>query len=169
MGEISNSPLDFQYPELVSKIDDILKSTQVHGKHVVFEISEPVMMTDIPHALERMHQLRVLGCRLFMDNFGTSYASLTYLKKFPVDVLKIDKSFVQDIGIDNEHEVIIHSILSLAHSLGIQCVGDGIEGQAQMKFLRLLGCDYFQGTLFSEPVVGERVDALLEFGWQQRF
>ena len=136
---------------------------------MVFEVSEPVMMTDIPNALARMYQLKVLGCRLFMDDFGTSYASLTYLKKFPVDVLKIDKGFIQDIGIDTEHEIIIHSILSLAHSLGIQCVADGIEARAQMKFLRLLGCDYFQGTLFSEPVLGEHVDELLKYGWQQRF
>ncbi|WP_010363614.1 EAL domain-containing protein [Pseudoalteromonas citrea] len=166
---INLSPYDFQYPELVSKIDSTLKRAQVQGKYVVFEVSEPVMMTDIPNALARMYQLRVLGCRLFMDDFGTSYASLTYLKQFPVDVLKIDKGFIQDIGIDTEHEIIIHSILSLAHNLGIQCVADGIEEAAQMKFLRLLGCDYFQGSLFSEPVLGEQVEDLLKHGWQQRF
>ncbi|MBQ4861650.1 EAL domain-containing protein [Pseudoalteromonas sp. MMG013] len=166
---VNLSPLDFQYPELISKIGDTLKRTQVDGKHVVFEISEPVMMTDIPHALERMYQLKVLGCRLFMDDFGTSYASLTYLKKLPVDVLKIDKGFIQDIGVDNEHEVIIHSILSLAHSLGIQCIADGIENKTQMKFLRLLGCDYFQGSHFSEPILGEKIADLLTLTWQHRF
>jgi PAS domain S-box-containing protein len=166
---VNLSPYDFHYPDLVSKIESILKRAQVQSKYVVFEVSEPVMMTDIPNALARMHQLKVLGCRLFMDDFGTSYASLTYLKKFPVDVLKIDKGFIQDIGIDNEHEIIIHSILSLAHSLGIQCVADGIELRAQMKFLRLLGCDYFQGALFSDPVIGEQVNDLLKYSWQQHF
>jgi len=107
-----------------------------------------------------MEMLKKLGCKLYMDDFGTGYASLTYLKRFPIDVLKIDRSFVQDIGVDSDDEAIIQSTLTLAHSLGKECVAEGIENKQQ--FLKQLGCKHFQGYLFSKPVPKEAVPALIQ-------
>ncbi|WP_105169051.1 EAL domain-containing protein [Pseudoalteromonas sp. T1lg23B] len=166
---INLSALDFQNAHLVEQIKVILQRTKVQGRYIAFEITESVMMSDIRHVIDVMYQLKSLGCRLFMDDFGTGYASLTYLKQFPVDVLKIDHSFVSDIGIDNEHEVIIHASLSLAHSLGMQCIANGISTQEQLRFLRMLGCDHFQGPLFCDVQSGEQVAALLEKTWQPVF
>ena len=104
-----------------------------------------------------------------MDDFGTGYASLTYLKRFPIDVLKIDRSFVQDIGIDSDDEAIIESTLTLAHSLGKECVAEGVESQQQLLFLTALGCKHFQGYLFSKPVPREDVPALIVRDWQDIF
>ncbi|CAH9055843.1 hypothetical protein PSECIP111951_01326 [Pseudoalteromonas holothuriae] len=163
------SAADFKNSNLLNQIKDILSRTGVAGRFIAFEITESVMMSDISHVLEIMYQLKVLGCRLFMDDFGTGYASLTYLKQFPIDVLKIDRSFVAEIGVDNEHEVIVHASLSLAHSLGMQCIAEGLTTPAQLRFLRMLGCDYFQGTLFCSPQSGEQVAALLEKNWQPSF
>ncbi|NOU52613.1 EAL domain-containing protein [Pseudoalteromonas sp. JBTF-M23] len=163
------SALDFQNPQLISQIRSVLTRTGVTGRYVAFEITESIMMSDIPCVIETMYQLKVLGCRLFMDDFGTGYASLTYLKQFPIDVLKIDRSFVADIGIDNEHEVIVHASLSLAHSLGMQCIAEGITTPEQLRFLRMLGCDYFQGPLFCEPQLGEHINELCEKNWQPVF
>ncbi|BBN82459.1 diguanylate cyclase [Pseudoalteromonas sp. A25] len=161
--------LDFQNAELISQIESVLTRTGVAGRHVAFEITESIMMSDIPRVIEKMYQLKLLGCRLFMDDFGTGYASLTYLKQFPIDVLKIDRSFVVDIGVDSEHEVIVHASLSLAHSLGMQCIAEGITTAEQLRFLRMLGCDYFQGALFCEPQLGEHVSELCEKNWQAVF
>ena len=105
----------------------------------MFEITESVMMHDSDKAQQSMEKLKALGCRIYMDDFGTGYASLTYLKRFPVDVLKIDKSFVNDIGIDKGDEAIINSTLTLAKSLGKECVAEGVENRTQLQFLRSLG------------------------------
>jgi len=104
-----------------------------------------------------------------MDDFGTGYASLTYLKRFPIDVLKIDRSFVQDIGVDSDDEAIIRSTLALAHSLGKECVAEGVESSHQLTFLKALGCKHFQGYLFSRPVSSEDVPALITRNWDDIF
>ena len=133
---------------------------------MVFEITESVLMNDSDDALKSMIRLKDIGCRLYMDDFGTGYASLTYLKRFPIDVLKIDRSFVTDIGIDNGDEAIIESTMTLAKSLGKKCVAEGVETKQQLDFLRALGCNMFQGYLFSKPIPGDDVMALLEKDWR---
>jgi len=122
-------------------------------------------MDDSAYALNSMARLKQLGCRLYMDDFGTGYASFTYLKRFPIDVLKIDRSFVTDIGVDNGDEAIIESTLTLAKSLGKECVAEGVETKQQLTFLRALGCNMFQGYLFSKPIPGDDVTALLAKDW----
>jgi len=116
-----------------------------------------------------MEKLKQLGCRIYMDDFGTGYASLTYLKRFPVDVLKIDKSFVNDIGVDKGDEAIINSTLTLAKSLGKECVAEGVETIQQLRFLQAKDCEYFQGYLFSKPVPGDAIGPLLDKSWHQEF
>ncbi|MGO2372219.1 MAG: EAL domain-containing protein [Pseudoalteromonas prydzensis] len=163
---INLSALDFEYKSLVEEIRSALVYADVSASSVVFEITESVLMHDSSQALASMSKLKTLGCRLYMDDFGTGYASLTYLKRFPIDVLKIDRSFVTDIGIDSDDEAIIQSTLALAKSLGKECVAEGVETKQQLAFLRNLGCNLFQGYLFSKPIPGDDVSALLHKDWQ---
>ena len=163
---INLSALDFEYKNLVDEIRSALINADVSASSVVFEITESVLMHDSPQALNSMSKLKQLGCRLYMDDFGTGYASLTYLKRFPIDVLKIDRSFVTDIGIDSDDEAIIQSTLALAKSLGKECVAEGVETKQQLTFLRNLGCNLFQGFLLRKPVPGDDVSALLNKDWQ---
>ncbi|TMN72051.1 hypothetical protein CWB85_08645 [Pseudoalteromonas sp. S1727] len=166
---INLSALDFEYKSLVEEIRTALVSADVSASSVVFEITESVLMHDSSQALASMSKLKQLGCRLYMDDFGTGYASLTYLKRFPIDVLKIDRSFVTDIGIDSDDEAIIESTLALAKSLGKECVAEGVETAQQLTFLRNLGCNLFQGYLFSKPIPGDDVSALLSKDWRSLF
>jgi diguanylate cyclase (GGDEF)-like protein len=166
---INLSALDFEYEELVTDIHKALNHANVPSEAIVFEITESILMRDSKHALHSMEMLKKLGCKLYMDDFGTGYASLTYLKRFPIDVLKIDRSFVQDIGVDSDDEAIIQSTLTLAHSLGKECVAEGIENKQQLQFLKQLGCKHFQGYLFSKPVPKEAVPALIKQDWGNIF
>lgn len=164
---INLSALDFECNDLVAEIEALLVNAQILPQAVVFEITESVIMHNSKHALKSMLKLKSLGCRLYMDDFGTDYASLTYLKRFPIDVLKIDRSLVSDIG--NDDEAIIKSILVLAQSLGLECVAEGVENTSQVAFLNDLGCRGYQGGLFSKPVPGDDVSLLLSKPWGNIF
>ncbi|KAA1150306.1 EAL domain-containing protein [Pseudoalteromonas fuliginea] len=166
---INLSALDFEFIELVPEIRKALSNANIPSDAIVFEITESILMRDSKQALHSMEMLKSLGCKLYMDDFGTGYASLTYLKRFPIDVLKIDKSFVQDIGIDSDDEAIIQSILALAHSLGKECVAEGVESSHQLAFLKERGCRHFQGYLFSKPVPNNEVLPLINRDWSDMF
>jgi len=166
---VNLSAKDFENNQLFSRISSLISEFKIAPKHLVFEITETVLMHDSVKALECMKQLKSLGCRIYLDDFGTGYSSLTYLKNFPIDVLKIDQSFVKDIGIDANDETIINSTLALAHSLGKECVAEGVETLEQVKFLEMLGCSYLQGFLFSKPVPSEQVGELLTKDWGSEF
>lgn len=166
---INLSALDFEFTELVPEIKKALSRAKVPSEAIVFEITESVLMRDSQSALNNMEMLKKLGCKIYMDDFGTGYASLTYLKRFPIDVLKIDRSFVQNIGIDCDDEAIIKSTLTLAHSLGKECVAEGVESSHQLSFLTVLECKHFQGYLFSRPVPGNEAFALINRDWRDVF
>jgi EAL domain-containing protein (putative c-di-GMP-specific phosphodiesterase class I) len=119
-------------------------------------------MTDVEHAIGILRELKDLGVHLSIDDFGTGYSSLSYLKKFPIDVLKIDKSFVRDITLDADDAAITVSIISLAHSLKLHVIAEGVETEEQLSYLRQHGCDEMQGYLFSPPVPAERFAELLQ-------
>lgn len=166
---VNLSAKDFENPQLFSCISSLINEYDIKPKHLVFEITETVLMHDSEKALECMQQLKSFGCKIYLDDFGTGYSSLTYLKKFPIDVLKIDQSFVKDIGVDTNDETIINSTLAMAHSLGKECVAEGVENFEQVQFLEMLGCSYLQGFLFSKPVPSEGVVALLSKDWGKEF
>lgn len=166
---INLSAFDFESTHLVENIHQALTLSHVPASAVVFEITESVMMRDSEKAQLSMNKLKALGCKIYMDDFGTGYASLTYLKRFPVDVLKIDKSFVHDIGVDKDDEAIINSTLTLAKSLGKECVAEGVENTTQLRFLHARGCEYLQGYLFSKAVPGDEVSPLLNAQWHAEF
>jgi EAL domain-containing protein (putative c-di-GMP-specific phosphodiesterase class I) len=115
------------------------------------EVTESAAMSDPEHSFETLRALRNLGVQLAIDDFGTGYSSLSYLKHLPVQILKIDRSFVQDIESDENDASICASILALAHSQGLKVVAEGVETAAQREFLSVHACEYLQGYLFGKP------------------
>ena len=135
----------------------ILARTGIEPARVLLEITESVLL-DAEVIGHRLHQLRALGVRLAIDDFGTGYSSLSYLTRLPVDVVKIDRSFVERLGGPAEDEVLVRAVVQLARSLGLRSVGEGVETASQLERLRSLGCDAGQGFLFGRPQVEPRFD-----------
>ena len=141
----------------VTTVAAILARTDLDPARLLLEITESVLL-DADEIGHRLHQLRALGVRLAIDDFGTGYSSLSYLTRLPVDVVKIDRSFVERLGGPVEDELLVRSVVQLARSLGLRSVGEGVETAAQMERLRALGCDAGQGFLFGHPQVEPRFD-----------
>jgi EAL domain-containing protein (putative c-di-GMP-specific phosphodiesterase class I) len=113
-------------------------------------------MENAENNLQALHRLHTLGVRLTIDDFGTGYSSLAYLKRFPVDVVKIDQSFVRDVPHDLDDVAIVKSIIALAHSLRLEVVAEGVENESQLAFLRGNSCDLMQGYYFGKPMAAEQ-------------
>ncbi len=158
---VNLSTRQFQDPALVETIAQVLERTNLAPDRLQLEITESVMMEDIHAGIAMLHQLRDLGVQIAIDDFGTGYSSLTYLRHFPVDVLKIDKSFVERITDDPKDSAIVSAITVLAQTLGMRVVAEGIETADQLAHLRALGCDRGQGFLFSPPRPRDAVAGLL--------
>jgi Amt family ammonium transporter len=137
--------------DLVSVVANILAHTGLAPATLVLEITESVLMRDATHTITVLQALKNLGVGLSVDDFGTGYSSLAYLKKFPVDILKIDKSFVDGLGTDDDDSAIVAATITLAHSLGLSTVAEGTETALQVDTLTGLGCDKAQGYLFCRP------------------
>src|SRR5664280_943490 len=150
-------------PLLVANIRTALALTGVQPLQLVLEVTESVLMENPEQAASALTELRALGIRIAVDDFGTGFSSLSYLQRFPVDVLKIDKSFVDPL---NESEpassALVTSIIGLAHSLNLEVVAEGIEREDQFERLIELGCDYGQGYLMARPLDREKSEALVE-------
>jgi EAL domain-containing protein (putative c-di-GMP-specific phosphodiesterase class I) len=168
---VNLSARQFQQPQLVDDIVGILNATGLDAHHLKLEITESVLMDDADASLKTMQTLKRLGIRLAIDDFGTGYSSLSYLQRFPVDTLKIDRSFVKTLGRDPQSRAIVQSVMVLAKTLGLHVTGEGIETPAQEADLKSLGCDQGQGFLFSRPVPADTLEALLSgrgFGQTER-
>lgn len=130
------------------------------------EITESVIMADPARAREVLCNLNQMGIRLSIDDFGTGYSSLGYLRKLPVHSIKIDRSFVMDMVVNEDDEVIVHSIIDLAHNLGLKVIAEGVESQEVLNRLTLLGCDLAQGYYMSRPLpVPELTQWLTQSAW----
>jgi EAL domain-containing protein (putative c-di-GMP-specific phosphodiesterase class I) len=116
-------------------------------------------MADVKAASVALRELRSVGLHLSVDDFGTGYSSLTYLKRFPVEAIKIDRSFINGLGIDNEDSTIVEAVINLGHSLGLAVVAEGVETPLQLARLRELGCERGQGFLFGRPRPAEIIEA----------
>jgi len=125
------------------------------------ELTESQLLDDIDNAISISRQLRALGVKLAIDDFGTGYSSLSYLKRFPVDFVKIDRSFISELEQFGDDAAIVRAIIAMVHSLELQVVAEGVETQAQLDFLSEQGCDEIQGYLISRPVPAEQFAALL--------
>ena len=146
-------------PDLVENIRDILDETHVDAKHLKLEITESAVMENAEMAARLLKRLKALGVQLSIDDFGTGYSSLSYLHRFPVNTLKIDRSFVGRIGEAAENIEIVRTVISLAENMGMEVVAEGIETLSQLTQLRKLKCQYGQGYLFSRPVDAESVSS----------
>ena len=149
---VNLSARQFTDPDIVSIVAEALARADIPPTSLSLEITESVLMEEVEATAETLRALKNLGVGLSIDDFGTGYSSLSYLKRFPVDTLKIDRSFVDGLGIDPEDHAIVDAVVSLAHALGLKVVGEGVETQAQIQELRRLGCDAAQGYLLGRPV-----------------
>jgi EAL domain-containing protein (putative c-di-GMP-specific phosphodiesterase class I) len=158
---VNLSARQFQHPRLVADIDRALREAGLASQLLKLEITESVAMQDADSTARTLDRLKVLGIKVAIDDFGTGYSSLSYLKRFPVDALKIDRSFVDGLGEDSQDTAIVQSIVALAKSLGVGVTGEGVETATQASELRALGCDRGQGYLFSKPVPAVALGDLL--------
>jgi EAL domain-containing protein (putative c-di-GMP-specific phosphodiesterase class I) len=161
---VNVSGLQIMQPDIVSQVADILARTGVTPSCVALEITESVLMRDAEDILTVLHDLQRLGVQLKVDDFGTGFSSLSYLKRFPVDALKIDQSFVSGLGTDRDDEAIVQAILALGRSLGMRTVAEGIETHQQLAALRAFGGELGQGFLFSRPKPAHQLKLILQRG-----
>jgi EAL domain-containing protein (putative c-di-GMP-specific phosphodiesterase class I) len=126
------------------------------------EITESVAMDDVSYTIRTLESIAARGLRLAIDDFGTGYSSLSQLKKMPVEILKIDRSFVQDIATRPDDAEIVNAVITMAHRLGLKVIAEGVETEAQLAYLREHGCDYAQGFLFSRPLPAAALEARLD-------
>jgi diguanylate cyclase (GGDEF)-like protein len=158
---VNISARQLQQPGLVEEIGAVLRDTRLDPSTLRLEITETVVMHDAPATLAKLEALKALGVQLAIDDFGTGYSSLGYLKRFPVDTLKIDRSFVKGIGGNVEDSAIVRAVITVAKSLNLSVTAEGIETAEQLEHLRALGCDHGQGYFFAKPLTSDRVPALL--------
>jgi len=145
--------------DLVDIVSEALAQSGVPADQLWLEITETALMADVKAASVRLRELRSLGLHLAVDDFGTGYSSLTYLKRFPVEAIKVDRSFVSGLGIDSEDTTIVEAVVKLGHSLGLQVVAEGVETPLQLGRLREIGCERAQGFLFGRPRPADLVEA----------
>ncbi|HUI04039.1 MAG TPA: EAL domain-containing protein [Acidimicrobiales bacterium] len=150
--EVNLSARQIDHPEIVDTVGRILEETGLPPASLTLEITESALMHDAASALRVMRALKDLGVTLAIDDFGTGYSSLSHLQRFPLDILKIDKSFVDELGADRGGEEIVAAVVKLAHALGLQVIAEGVETEQQLAALGRLDCDLAQGYLFSRPV-----------------
>jgi len=147
---------------LVHDIVSSLREAGMRPSQLELEITETVLMENVHANVELLNKLQTAGIRLSIDDFGTGYSSMAYLKRFPIDQVKIDRTFVRDIPGDGDDEAITTAIIAMAHSLGLSVVAEGVETETQLQFLRNAGCDIMQGYYFAEAKPPEQVEVFLK-------
>lgn len=152
---VNVSARQFQDPDFVAHVRDLVELNAIPSGHLKLELTESMVLHQVEESIRKMEALRKLGVRFSLDDFGTCYSSLAYLKRLPLDQIKIDRSFVLDITHDPNDAVIVKAILSLAGSLGLDAIAEGVETGEQRNFLELHGCLAYQGFLYSRPVPAE--------------
>jgi len=157
--EVNLSARQIDDPLIVRTVEGILAQTGLPPEHLTLEITESALMRDAGAALGVLSALKDLGVLLAIDDFGTGYSSLSYLQHFPLDLLKVDRSFVADLGISDEADEIVAAVVKLAHALGLQVVAEGVETSEQLELLRSFDCDLAQGFLFSRPLPASEIVA----------
>lgn len=159
---VNISARQFRTCDLVALVQQVLQTTGLAPGLLELELTETMLMHDVKRVQQVLAGLRGLGVSLAVDDFGTGYSSLSYLKSFPLDALKIDRSFVTDIAQDANDEAIVRAIIALAHSLDLRVVAEGVETREQMQYLLSQGCDELQGYYFSRPQGVEQISQMLQ-------
>ncbi|WP_414516433.1 putative bifunctional diguanylate cyclase/phosphodiesterase [Nostoc sp. PCC 9305] len=164
---VNLSARQFELPNLVEIVSQILEETGLKVSYLELEVTESFLMADMERSVKTLKQLRELGICLALDDFGTGYSSLNYLKRFPVNMLKIDRSFVQDVTSNPDSAAVTNAIIALAKSLRLNITAEGVETQEQLDYLKMLGCDEGQGYYFSCPVPADLIIPMLQKTSQQ--
>jgi len=154
---INISARDLMDAELPVRFASMLEKYDCRPQWIALEITESAIFDDPGHAIENLQLLHSLGCRLAIDDYGTGYSSLAYLRRLPLNELKIDKSFVQRMARDANDELIVRSTIDLAHNMGLKVVAEGVEDETTLDRLRSLGCDLVQGYYLSKPLKSDDV------------
>jgi EAL domain-containing protein (putative c-di-GMP-specific phosphodiesterase class I) len=149
---VNLSARQLQQEDLVQRVANILSQAGISPSLVQLEITEGAVMKNVEHAIAMLRQLGQMGIEIALDDFGTGYSSLTYLKRFPIDAVKIDQSFVRDLEHDASDATIVSTVIAMAENLHLNVIAEGVETEAQLEFLRQRGCVEYQGYLFSRPV-----------------
>jgi EAL domain-containing protein (putative c-di-GMP-specific phosphodiesterase class I) len=158
---VNLSPRQFRHPRLVDDIAQVLADTSLQASGLEVEITEGTAMGDADATVKTLQHLKSIGVRLAIDDFGTGYSSLGYLKRFPIDVLKVDRSFVAGLPSNAGDAAIVRAVVGLSRALGLKAVAEGVETAQQLDELRALGCDQGQGYLFGKPMPSDAAEALL--------
>jgi diguanylate cyclase (GGDEF)-like protein/PAS domain S-box-containing protein len=161
---VNVSARQFRQPDFIDDIREVLERTGASPEHLKLELTESVVLDDIDDTIEKMQALKALGIGFAMDDFGTGYSSLTYLTRLPLDQVKIDQSFVRHLPHRASDAAVVQAIITLAGSLGLGVVAEGVENQVQLDFLTLNGCPIFQGYYFSPPLPLAEFEAFLSDG-----
>lgn len=161
---VNVSPIQLEQKNFLDSLQRLLRSTSGRSDRLDIEITESAVMTEVKKNIPKLKALREMGFQIAIDDFGTGYSSLSYLSRLPVNALKIDRSFIVDMSEHPNNLAIVTAIISLAHSLGLEVVAEGVELEEQAKLLRLLRCDLIQGNLYSPPLPAEQIIPLLKRG-----
>ncbi len=158
---VNISSAQFRIGQLGKRVAEVLEQVQLPPRSLELELTESMLVEDVRTTNDLLRELKALNVRIAVDDFGTGYSSLAYLRRFPLDVLKIDRSFVDGLGKESNDEAIATAIISLSRALGLEVVAEGVETAQQFRFLKEHGCDIIQGYLFSKPLPVEQVDAFV--------
>jgi len=158
---VNLSAREFNQPALLDSIRREMASHGIGPGQLSIELTESVIMSDADQAIELLEQLRQLGLEVAVDDFGTGYSSMNYLRQLPANKLKLDRSFIGELGSSTKNDAIVRAMVGLAHGLGMRVVAEGVEEREQLLCLGELGCDQYQGYLFSKPLPATAIPALL--------
>lgn len=154
---VNLSTRQFRDPHLIETIQNILEESNFKAVNLELEITETTLMEQIDHAVELLDQIKALGISVTIDDFGTGYSSLNYLKRLPIDTLKIDKAFISEIPFDKDDMEISAAVIAMAHKMGIQVVAEGVSTKAHWDFLEQNNCDIAQGYLLGKPMLASEI------------
>jgi len=164
---VNLSARQFHTKGLVEQISNALESTGLESRYLELELTESMMMLDVEATIKIMNELDHMGVELSIDDFGTGYSSLSYMKQFPIDKLKIDQSFVRDIGVSQDDAGIVNTIIALGHSMNLRVIAEGVETRGQLDYLREHGCDEVQGYFYGHPVPADEFEAFFDADFDQ--
>jgi EAL domain-containing protein (putative c-di-GMP-specific phosphodiesterase class I) len=159
---VNVSARQFRESDFVQQVREVLSRTGADPTRLKLELTESLLHDNVTDTIEKMKSLAAMGLRFSMDDFGTGYSSLSYMTQLPLNQIKIDKSFVQDIGVDPKVELVIQTIIGMARNLELGVVAEGVETRQQLGFLEKHRCALFQGYLFSKPVPLPEFEAQLD-------
>jgi EAL domain-containing protein (putative c-di-GMP-specific phosphodiesterase class I) len=163
---VNLSAEQFQHADLIPDLERIFRETGANPQRLALEITEGTAARDPERAVDVLRTLRDMGIRLALDDFGTGYSSMSYLKRFPIHTLKIDREFVRDLPESQEDAAIATTVITMCRALGLKVVAEGVENERQALFLRSIGCDEVQGFMYSKPIPAAEATELLRTGYQ---